>query len=71
MIKNVGQTDKTIRIVLGALLLILALAALGGALKLLAIIIGLVLVATGFMNSCPAYSLLGMDTRKLEHKSGS
>lgn len=71
MTKNVGQTDKIIRIVLGALLLILAFAAFGGGLKWLAAIVGLVLIGTGLMNTCPAYSLLGVNTCKLEHKSGT
>ena len=58
MRKNVGGIDKGLRITAG--LALLALGAFGplgwwG-------LIGLVPLATGLMGSCPAYSLLGMNT---------
>jgi hypothetical protein len=58
MRKNVGGIDKGLRIAAG--LALLALGAFGplgwwG-------LIGLVPLATGLMGSCPAYSLLGMNT---------
>ena len=58
MTRNVGSIDKALRIVGG--LALLGLGAFGplgwwG-------LIGLVPLATGLMSSCPAYSLLGMNT---------
>ena len=58
MTRNVGSIDRGLRIAAG--LLLLGLGAFGpfgwwG-------LIGLVPLATGLMSSCPAYSLLGMNT---------
>ena len=58
MTRNVGSIDRGLRIVAG--LALLGLGAFGplgwwG-------LIGLVPLATGLMSSCPAYSLLGMNT---------
>ena len=58
MTRNVGSIDRGLRIVAGSALLGLgAFGPLGwwG-------LIGLVPLATGLMSSCPAYSLLGMNT---------
>jgi len=56
---NVGGIDRVIRIVVGALLLILAAT---GTLGVWAWI-GIVPLATGLMGWCPAYTLLGIETR--------
>ncbi len=55
---NVGGIDKIIRIIIGALLLILAATGTLGAWAW----IGIVPLATGLMGWCPAYSLLGIKT---------
>lgn len=55
---NIGQTDKIIRIVAG--LVLLSLAFVGP--KTAWGFIGLVPLATAFINFCPAYKLLGMNT---------
>ncbi|MGY4878722.1 DUF2892 domain-containing protein [Vreelandella aquamarina] len=57
---NVGGFDKVARIVVGALLIILALTGTIGVWGW----IGVVPLATGLMNSCPVYSLLGISTCK-------
>jgi len=57
---NVGGFDKIARIVVGALLIILALTGTIGVWGW----IGVVPLATGLMNSCPVYSLLGINTCK-------
>ncbi|MGM0411048.1 MAG: YgaP family membrane protein [Bacillota bacterium] len=62
MIKNVGSTDRLIRIIVGVLLLSL-LAFLDGDLKYLALL-GVVPLFTGLANYCPLYKLLGMNTIK-------
>ncbi len=55
---NVGGIDRIIRIVIGALLLIMAAT---GTLGVWAWI-GIVPLATGLMGWCPAYTLLGLKT---------
>ena len=57
---NVGGIDKIARIVVGALLIVLALTGTIGVWGW----IGVVPLATGLLNTCPAYSLLGINTCK-------
>jgi len=65
---NVGQTDKTVRIVIGAIIGLLSLATLAGAVPLPAIaapVLGvgaLILLITGYTGFCGLYSVLGVDT---------
>jgi hypothetical protein len=58
MEKNVGKTDKMIRLVAGAALLIL------GAVWpcWFCAIVGLILIVTGLLQRCPAYKVLGKNT---------
>ena len=58
MNQNVGRTDKWLRIAAGVM--ILGLGAFGP-LGLWGLI-GIVPLATGLMGSCPAYSLIGVNT---------
>ena len=60
--KNVGKTDKLLRIVLGIILLSL-LFLLEGDAKYFGLI-GVVPLFTGLANYCPLYKLLGIDTNK-------
>jgi hypothetical protein len=55
---NIGSTDRMARIIVGAALILLALAGVIGAWGW----IGVVPLATGFIRFCPAYTLLGMNT---------
>lgn len=64
MIKNVGNTDRMMRIILGAILLILGLFMLHGTLKYIAIIVGVVFIATGFLRFCLLYLPFGINTNK-------
>ncbi len=65
MIKNIGSTDRKARFGLGALLLVLALlGVISGSLGLIAGVVGVVFIATAFMNFCPIYKVLGMKTCK-------
>jgi len=59
---NVGGADKIARIVVGALLILLALTGAIGAWGW----IGVLPLATGLFNFCPAYSLIGINTCKLK-----
>lgn len=73
MERNVGNTDRIVRIGLGALALLGAavlaggIVDVGGALggvvaPLLLGVVGVVLVVTGYTQTCPAYGLLGVRT---------
>lgn len=55
---NVGNADRIVRIAVGLALIVLAAMGSIGAWGY----IGIVLLATGFMRVCPAYSLLGINT---------
>ena len=55
--KNVGSVDRILRIVIGALLVLGALMGYG-----VWMWIGVIPLATGFMSSCPLYSIFGMST---------
>ena len=59
---NVGSADKIARLVVGALLIVLALTNVIGVWGW----IGVVPIATALMNWCPAYTLLGIKTCKKE-----
>lgn len=63
---NVGSPDRIARIVIGALLVGLALAGTIGAWGWL----GIVPLLTGIFRFCPAYSLFGMNTCKLDSSQG-
>ncbi|AXY44233.1 MULTISPECIES: DUF2892 domain-containing protein [unclassified Halomonas] len=62
MKSNVGGADKIARIVIGALLIGLALTGVIGAWGW----IGVLPLATGLINFCPAYSIFGINTCKLK-----
>ena len=62
MTRNVGGIDKVLRIAVGILLILLALTGTIGAWGW----IGVLPLATGLFNFCPAYKLLGMNTCKLK-----
>lgn len=64
--QNVGKTDKYARIGVGALLILLAVTGTIGAWGY----IGLVPLATGLLNTCPAYTLLGINTSQDSEKPG-
>ena len=66
MKKNIGKTDKIIRIILGLVILsqsVFGLHSLWG-------LIGLVLIITAVIDFCPAYTLLGINTRNIKDKMG-
>jgi flagellar biosynthesis protein FliP len=63
MKKNIGQTDRIIRFVLGAVLIALRfLGTLSGTAGLIALIAGIVLIVTAFINFCPIWALLKINT---------
>jgi hypothetical protein len=66
MKKNVGSVDRILRIIAGVLLIGLSLAGVIGVWGW----IGVVPLLTGAFASCPAYSLLGLNSCKLKGGSG-
>jgi hypothetical protein len=60
MKSNVGGIDRTLRIAIGALLVVLAIIGVIGSWGW----IGLLPIATGVFRFCPAYPLLGIKTCK-------
>ncbi len=62
---NVGRNDKYARIGAGGVLMALAATGVIGAWGF----IGIVPLATGLLNTCPAYTLLGVNTHTPEQKS--
>ena len=63
---NVGQTDKMIRIIAGAILMALVFTTLGGLATtsgILAFVVALVLLVTGLLNFCPAYKIIGISSK--------
>ena len=65
---NVGGIDKILRIAAGVLLLSLVFVLKNEDGLWLWGLIGIVPLATGLINWCPVYSLLGMSTGKVEQK---
>ena len=66
MEKNIGNTEKTFRIVIGLAILPMFFI-LEGNLRWIAII-GIVPIVTGIMNWCPAWFLLGIKTGETGQK---
>jgi len=68
MQQNVGETDGLARVIVGAVAGVVSLATLAGTAGLptlvapVAGVIAAILLFTGLTSSCPAYSLLGVDT---------
>lgn len=68
MERNVGGIDRTGRIVIGAILAVVGVAALGGywaigaAIGGLALVVGVTLLVTGTTQKCPINEAAGIDT---------
>lgn len=62
--RNVGSIDKTIRLLAGVALSAWAVlsAGLGTTAGLVSLVIGLVLLATGLINFCPLFKILGISS---------
>ena len=67
MKKNVGSLDKIIRIVLAIILFGVAyFGVVEGTLAIVSYVAGAVMLLTGFMKSCPLYSIFGISSCPLE-----
>jgi len=69
MKKNMGSTDKIIRILLAAVLVILYFTNVAtGTLGIIALVVAAVMVLTSLISFCPLYPVLGMNTSKSDKK---
>lgn len=67
MIKNIGQTDKIIRIVLAIVLAGLDyFEVVGGAFSWILSVVAIVLLVTALMGHCPLYKMLGKNTCEIK-----
>ena len=72
MEENVGNTDKIVRIILGAILGTASIAILAGYIDYAEIysavlgILSLILLVTGFVGKCGFYQALGINTCEVE-----
>lgn len=65
MEKTVGNLDKTVRIILGIILIVIPFIFSAGTVpKVILIIIGIILILTGITRMCLLYNLLGINTFK-------
>jgi hypothetical protein len=64
--KNVGKVDRIIRVVVGIILVGNVFYALHNPIGWL----GVILIVTGIVGTCPLYSIIGVNTRPLSEKVG-
>lgn len=64
--KNVGTVDRSIRGIVGLVLLYLAFVTLAGGWAWVAGIVGVVMLGTAALGTCPPYALFGINTCKMK-----
>jgi hypothetical protein len=64
--KNVGKVDRIIRVVVGIILVGNVFYALHNPIGW----VGVILIVTGIVGTCPLYSIIGFNTRPLSEKVG-
>ena len=65
MKKNMGTADKTIRIVIAAIIALLYFTGvISGTLAIVLMIFAVIFVVTSFISFCPLYTLVGINTCK-------
>ena len=69
MKKNMGSTDKIIRLIIAAVLVALYFTnVVTGTLGIVLLVVAAVFVLTSLISFCPLYPILGMKTNKSETK---
>lgn len=62
---NVGSVDKTLRIVIGVVLLIIGFSVpMSAGLKTVVFVISGIALVTAFVSFCPLWAILGINTKK-------
>lgn len=65
LVENIGNTDRTIRILISAVIVfLLASELINGVLATTLLALGAILVATALVGFCPVYGLFGLGSRK-------
>ncbi len=64
--KNVGTIDRVVRAIIGIVLIALYFVYPDMAYKWVSLIVGLILLFTAIVSSCPLYSILGIKTCKTD-----
>jgi hypothetical protein len=65
MTKNMGTTDKMIRIFVAAIIALLYFTkVISGTLAIVLLVFAAVFIVTSLLSNCPLYPLFGMNTRK-------
>ncbi len=59
MTQNVGASDRVIRLIAGFFLVLI-----GAAKSNLVLLLGVALLATGYLRTCPVYRILNINTNK-------
>ncbi len=62
--KNVGKTDRIVRLALGIAAVAGGYLALAEPISYIAMLVGLVLIVTGALGTCGLYTVLGINTCK-------
>lgn len=68
---NVGGADRWFRLIVGAVLLLLAFFSLTGTAQIVAGVIGALLLITGILKVCPAYYLFHFSTGECRDEAQS
>ena len=67
MKKNMGSTDKVVRIVIAAVIAVLYFTNyISGTLAIVLLAIAVIFVITSFIGFCPLYQLFGISTKKIK-----
>jgi hypothetical protein len=67
MKKNMGSLDKMIRVIIATVILVLYFTKIiTGTLAIVFLILAIVFAVTSFINFCPLYTVLGINTNKKE-----
>lgn len=65
MKKNMGNTDKLIRLIAALLIVVLYYTnVISGTLAIVLFVVAAIFAVTSFINFCPLYSLFGISSRK-------
>lgn len=67
MKKNMGSLDKMIRVIIATVILVLYFTKIiTGTLAIVFLVLAIVFAVTSFINFCPLYTVLGINTNKKE-----
>tara|TARA_R110000787_G_scaffold109035_2_gene217553 strand:- start:40981 stop:41187 length:207 start_codon:yes stop_codon:yes gene_type:complete len=68
MKKNMGGTDRMIRVIIAVIAAILYFTGIVyGTLGIILLVVAGVFLATSFLNFCPLYTVLGINTKKKDN----